>query len=99
MTALQCSTKMATKLWNCSLDTSNNTVTLSPVTEGTPLALGNVTLSSNMKLVIGGTGVEKLNWNTLNVAGNTTISMTNTLTELNLAGTGLTSTTPVMDFQ
>jgi hypothetical protein len=97
MSALTCATTFATLGWNCGV--SGTTVTISPITAGTPLALGNVTVGSNMNLVIGGTGTVKLDWNTINAAGNSTLSMTNSLTELNLAGLGLGLSAPVMDFQ
>jgi Tfp pilus assembly protein PilX len=97
MSESACNTKMASKGWSCTV--SGNDITIAPVVSGTPLPLGNVTVGGNQNLIIGGTGVEKLNWNSIHVAGNTTISMTNTLTELNLAGTGLGSSDPVMDFE
>jgi hypothetical protein len=93
-----CAAEFALLGWNCSR--SGTTWTISPITAGTPLALANVTLGSNQDLVIAGTGTVKLNWNSFVVAGNTTLSMTNSLTELNLTGTGTdTSSNPVMDFQ
>jgi len=57
-----------------------------------------VTLGSNQKLVVGGTGIVKLNFNTFNVAGNTSVSITNSLTELNLTGTGVDAGEVVLDF-
>lgn len=98
MTEIDCQAKLAPMFWNCTV--VGNTVTIEPMVAGTALPLGNVTLGSNMDLVIGGTGTVKLNFNSFIVAGNTTLSMTNSLTELNLTGTGTDmSSNPVMDFQ
>jgi len=87
------------KSWNCTLNTVTNTWTISPQSVGIPLPLGNVSLRSNQNLVIAGTGSVKLNWNTFTVQGNTALSITNSLTELNLTGSGVTPGGPVMDFE
>jgi Tfp pilus assembly protein PilX len=97
MTLTECQDKMMEKGWSCFM--AGNDVTISPIVPGTPLPLGNVTLNANMDLIIGGTGTVKLNFNSFVVAGSTTLSMTNALTELNLTGTGIVSPAPVMDFQ
>ncbi len=84
--------------WSCSL--SGNTWTIMPNVAGAPLSLRNVTIGSNQDLIIGGTGTVTLNWNTLNVSGNTNLTINNSATELNLTGTGTNmSSTPVLDFQ
>jgi Tfp pilus assembly protein PilX len=116
MSEVDCNTKVGPSFWQCHLDTSTNVVTITPMIThpDAPLALANVTLGSNMKLVIGGNGVVgvgstgplapatvKLNFNTFIVAGNTTLTMGTgiPLVELNLTGSGLATGDVVMDFQ
>lgn len=95
---IACAALFATMDWSCSR--AGSVWTISPNTVGAPLSLANVTLSSNQNLVIGGTGTVQLNWNSFVVAGNTELSMTNSLTQLNLTGTGTNlSSNPVLDFQ
>jgi hypothetical protein len=93
-----CADLFATMDWSCSR--LGSVWTISPNTVGAPLSLANVTLGSNQDLVVAGVGTVKLNFNSLIVAGNTNLTILNSLTELNLTGTGTNSTSsPVMDFQ
>ena len=58
-----------------------------------------MSIGSNQNLVIAGTGTVKLNWNTFSAQGTTNLTITNSLTELNLAGQGLSSTEKVLEFE
>jgi hypothetical protein len=92
-----CTAIFALMDWSCSK--LGSTWTIYPNTVGAPLSLRNVSIGSNQNLVIGGTGTVKMNWNTFHANGNTNLSITNSLTELNLKGEGVASGGVVMDFE
>ena len=92
-----CAAIFATMDWTCSR--SGSTWTIYANTVGAPLSLRNVTIGSNQRLVIAGTGAVKLNWNTFSAAGTANLSITNSLTELRLKGDGVAAGGTVMDFE
>jgi len=91
--ALSCQTTLASLGWGCSV--SGNTFTLTPAVSNT-LSIRNLNIGSNKSLVIAGTGTATINANSFTTAGNSGLSITNSVTTLNLQGTGVD---PVMDMQ
>jgi Tfp pilus assembly protein PilX len=104
MTALQCQALLGaaalqsgTTAWSCTKSGSGGSAVfhLSPPTPDAPLYLHDLNLGSNVNLSIEGTGNEVINANSFEAQGNTSLSITNTTTTVNLTGNGVN---PVMDF-
>jgi hypothetical protein len=104
MTGLQCQALLGaaalqsgTTAWSCTKSgTGANAVFhLSPPTPDAPLYVHDLNLGSNVNLSIEGTGNEVINANSFEAQGNTSLSISNTTTTVNLTGNGVD---PVMDF-
>jgi hypothetical protein len=104
MSALTCQGFLAaaalqsgTTAWSCTKSgTGANAIFhLSPPTPDAPLYVHDLNLGSNVNLSIEGTGNEVINANSFEAQGNTSLSISNTTTTVNLTGTGVD---PVMDF-
>lgn len=92
-----CVTTMLAMGWSCSYNGATSTFTIAPISPTTTqLSVHNLTIGSNKKLVIAGTGDLTINANSFTTAGTSSLSITNNTTTLKLKGQGVD---PVMDMQ